>query len=128
MSGVDKGGGWQDLAPAALRSFFTLAQLWKLTEREQVRLLGLNGRYQLLSCKTGSLSGVSEETVERISYLLGIFKAINTLLPDQARADQWMRAPNAAPPFGGRSALDRMVDGDISDLRVVRKYVDGQLG
>jgi len=38
-----------------------------------------------------------------------------------------MRTPNKAPIFGGQSALDRMAAGNVSDLYVVRKYLDGQL-
>ena len=36
--------------------------------------------------------------------------------------------PNAAPLFGGRSALDRMLGGQVADLFVVRQYLDAQRG
>ena len=128
MSAVDPDPRWRDLARPALKSFFALAEAWDLSETEQMKLLGIGSRSPLQAWKMGDLAGVRAETIERISYLLGIFKAINTLLPDQARADQWMRAPNRAQPFGGRSALDRMTDGGISDLRAVRQYLDAELG
>lgn len=67
------------------------------------------------------------DMVERISCLLGIFKAINTLLPEEGRADEWLRAPNSAPLFAGGSALDRMMRGKVSDLKRVREYLDAQL-
>jgi hypothetical protein len=44
------------------------------------------------------------------------------------RADEWVRRPNAAPLFGGRSALDRMLGGQVADLYVVRQYLDAQRG
>ena len=117
-----------DLSGPALRTFFNLAKVWKLTEQEQMQLLGLTSRSTFHSWKAQRVSKVGRDTIERISYLLGIFKAINILLPDQLRADAWMRAPNDAPLFGGRSALDRMTSGNIGDLYVVRQYLDAQRG
>ena len=116
-----------DVTASALRTFFNLAEAWKLTEREQMKLLGLWSTSTLYSWKSGRVAGVGRDTVERISYLLGIFHAINVLLPDPERADAWMRAPNAAPPFGGASALHRMAAGNVGDLYVVRSYLDAQL-
>lgn len=117
-----------DLGGPALRTFFKLAKAWGLSEKEQMKLLGLNSRSTLHAWKAGRVSKVSRDTLERISYLLGIFKAINILLPDTKRADEWMRLPNRAPLFGGRSALDRMTTGNIGDLYVVRQYLDAQRG
>lgn len=117
-----------DLGGAALRTFFNLAKTWQLSEQEQMKLLGLSSRSTLQAWKGGRVSKVSRDTLERISYLLGIFKAINILLPDTKRADEWMRLPNRAPLFGGRSALDRMTTGNIGDLYVVRQYLDAQRG
>ncbi|WP_341632132.1 MbcA/ParS/Xre antitoxin family protein [Sphingomonas agri] len=117
-----------DLGGPALRTFFKLAKAWGLSEKEQMKLLGLNSRSTLHAWRAGRVSKVSRDTLERISYLLGIFKAINILLPDTKRADEWMRLPNRAPLFGGRSALDRMTTGNIGDLYVVRQYLDAQRG
>ena len=66
--------------------------------------------------------------LERISYVLGIHKALEILFPDPVRADAWVRRPNDAPLFGGRSALERMLGGNVSDLYVVRQYLDAQRG
>lgn len=120
--------GLAALGDPALRTFFKLAKAWKLSEHEQMKLLGLSSRSTLQAWKGGRVSKVSRDTLERISYLLGIFKAINILLPDTRRADEWLRLPNKAPLFGGRSALDRMTTGNIGDLYVVRQYLDAQRG
>ena len=71
-------------------------------------------------------SVVGRETLERISYVLGIFQAINTLLPDKQIAAAWVRRPNDTLIFGGASALDRMMAGNVSDLSVVRRYLDAE--
>lgn len=67
------------------------------------------------------------DTLERISLLLGIFKGINTLLSSPDRADDWMRRPNNAPIFAGRSALEVLLSGELSDLYSVRRYLDAQV-
>ena len=60
--------------------------------------------------------------------MLGIYKALQILLPDERAADEWVRRPNSAVPFGGRSALERMSSGQVADLYVVRQYLDAQCG
>jgi hypothetical protein len=125
---LDRETSVADLGGPALRTFFNLSKSWDLSEREQMKLLGLKSRSTLHAWKGGRVSKVSRDTLERISYLLGIFKAINILLPDSRRADEWIRLPNKAPLFGGRSALDRMTTGNIGDLYVVRQYLDAQRG
>ena len=125
---LDRKTSVADLGGPALRTFFNLAKTWQLSEQEQMKLLGLNSRSTLHAWKGGRVSKVSRDTLERISYLLGIFKAINILLPDTKRADEWIRLPNKAPLFGGRSALDRLTTGNIGDLYVVRQYLDAQRG
>ena len=66
--------------------------------------------------------------LERISYVLGIYKALQILIPDEARADAWIATPNTAPLFGGHSALERMLGGNVGDLYAVRQYLDAQRG
>ncbi len=116
----------KDLTGPALRTFFRIAEVWKLKEQEQMQLLGLDSRSTLHSWKRGSIAAIPKDALERISYVMGIFKGLQILLPETA--NDWVRKPNAAPLFGGRSALDRMALGNVADLYVVRQYIDGQLG
>lgn len=116
----------KDLTGPALRTFFRIADAWDLKEQEQMRLLGLESRSTFQSWKRGAVAALSKDALERISYVMGIYKALHILLPKTA--DEWVRKPNKAEPFGGRSALDRMISGNVADLYVVRQYVDGQRG
>ena len=116
----------RDLTGPALRTFFRIADAWGLQEQEQMRLLGLESRSTFQSWKRGAVSTISRDALERISYVMGIYKGLHILLPETA--DQWVRKPNAAKTFGGRSALDRMTSGNVADLYVVRQYVDAQRG
>jgi len=116
----------RDLTGPALRTFFRIADAWGLSENEQMRLLGLDSRSTLQNWKRGAVAVISKDALERISYVMGIYKGLQTLLPQTA--DEWVRKPNAAHIFGGKSALERMVSGNVADLYVVRQYVDGQRG
>lgn len=116
----------KDLTGPALRTFFRISDAWGLKENEQMRLLGLDNRSTFQSWKRGAVAAIPKDALERISYVLGIYKGLQILLP--RTADDWVRKPNAAPVFNGRSALDRMTSGNVADLYVVRQYVDAQRG
>lgn len=118
----------EDINGAALRTFFNLAQLWKLRAAEQRRLLGDPPESTFYKWKKQSDGALGRDVIERISYLLGIYKALQILFPDHDQADAWLRKPNQAAAFGGQSALERMLSGNVSDLFVVRQYLDAQRG
>lgn len=118
----------RDLTGPALRTFFHIAEAWVLNSEEEMRLLGISSRSVLNRWKRGEAGALQPETLERISYVFGIFKAINTLLPKEAAADSWIRRPNTAPLFGGRPAIDLMTSGHVRDLRAVRQYLDAEIG
>lgn len=113
----------KDLAGAELRTFFRIAERWHLSDPQKVAILRLENLEQLADLAANP-SLISKDTLERISYVLGIFKAINTLLPLRERADGWIRAPNSAAFFDGRSPLALMANGE---LEAVRRYLDAQV-
>ena len=113
---------------AALRTFFRIAQAWALTNDEQRQLLGC-ARSTFFEWKQGRLKrGLDHATLERLSHVFGIWSALQVLLPIPERANAWLRRPNTAPLFGGGTALERMLAGQVSDLFVVRQYLDAQRG
>jgi len=115
-------------AQAALRTFFNIAKAWGLSNEEQQRLLGC-GRTTFYDWKAGRIkTGLDAATLERLSHLFGIYSGLQILLPIPERANAWVRKPNTAPLFGGRPALERMLAGQVSDLFVVRQYLDAQRG
>ena len=118
-----------EMSAAGLRAFFTIARDWDLSADEQIVLLGSPGRSTFFKWKQDPASArLGRDTLERLSLLLGIYKALQILLPQPASADTWIKRPNSAPPFGGRRALDRMLAGNISDLVAVRQYLDAMRG
>jgi hypothetical protein len=112
----------------ALRAFFQIAERWDLRVAEQRRLLGEPPESTFYKWKRERDGLLARDTLERISYLLGIWKALQILFPDPQQADAWVRKPNQAPLFAGQSALQRMLAGNVSDLFAVRQYLDAQRG
>jgi hypothetical protein len=113
-------------APAALRTVFNIAQAWGLSARETRVLLGSPPESTFYKWKSGKVGIVSRDLLERVSYLLGIYKALQLLLPAPGAADAWIKRPNDAPLFSGRSALEVMLSGNVADLYLVRQYLDGE--
>jgi hypothetical protein len=121
--------GSAEMSAAGLRAFARIAAAWGLSVDEQLRLLGAPPRSTFFAWrKHPERASLPRDTLERLSNILGIYKSLQILLPDAAAADAWVRKPNAAAPFGGRSALERMLAGNVSDLNLLRRYLDGARG
>jgi uncharacterized protein (DUF2384 family) len=110
-----------------LRVFFNIMNAWKLSNERQMKILGVP-RSTFFKWKKQCEGDLSQDTLERISYIFGIYKALQILLPDPKAADEWVSKPNNAPLFNGRSALDRMLSGQVADLYIVRQYLDSERG
>jgi hypothetical protein len=121
-------GGMAALGGPGLRAFANIAEAWELTVAEQLQLLAIASRSTFFKWRRETSPRLPRDTLERLSYLLGIYKSLQILLPDPKAADEWVRRPNSAPLFGGRSALERMLSGQVADLYVVREYLDAERG
>lgn len=118
----------EQLGSAALTAFFNIAAAWGLTADDERILLGSPPRSTFFKWKRERAAKLPQDTLERISYILGIYKALHILLPTAQAADQWIKKPNTAPITHGKSALERMRGGRVIDLADVRRYLDAQRG
>lgn len=118
----------RDEGGPAFRTFFRIADAWRLSVEEQMTLLGMTSRSTYYKWRNEPPRKLTPDLLERLSYLFGIYKDLQVLLPDPHAADAWIRKPNRAVPFGGRSALERMLSGQVADLYEVRRYLDAERG
>ena len=119
----------QQMSAAGLRAFVRIAAAWGLSVEEQLVLLGQPSRSTFFAWrKHPEKATLPRDTLERLSNLLGIYKSLQVLLPDPAAADAWVRQANDAAPFAAESALKRMLAGNVSDIHLVRCYLDGVRG
>ena len=106
----------------ALNAFFRIAGRWGLDRVQEEILLQVPERTLYRWKKMPDKATLSHDTLERISYMIGIFTGLHAIFTEGGYADAWIREPNAA--FGGDSALQRMLAGNMSDLLAVRRHVD----
>lgn len=107
---------------AAMKGFTAIAQAWGLTAEEARNLLGMPPARTFYAWRAGHISRMPTDTLRRIGYIAGIYKALEILYSDPHLADTWVKRPNAA--FAGQTPLQRMLAGDIVDLAAVRSYLD----
>lgn len=116
------------LSAAGLHAFARIAKAWGLSTGEQRLLLGGVPESTFFKyIKRPERARLSSDTLERISHVVAIFKSLNVLLPRAEAADAWIRRPNSAALFKGRSALD-FIGGRFADLVAVRNYLDAARG
>lgn len=109
-------------AGAALRGFFHIMDAWGVGAEEARVLLGSPPERTYYAWRRGQGVRISDDTLRRIGYVAGVFKALQILYSDPHLADSWVKRPNAA--FGGQTPLQRMCGGDVVDLAAVRAYLD----
>lgn len=117
-----------NIVAAGLRAFFRISDQWGLKNEQAIALLGYPAKQTFYNWKKGKIDRInnSYDLAARLSYIVGIFKALEILYNQPDLADRWVAQPNLA--FGGQSALDRMMGGQITDLAAVRDYLDSVRG
>jgi hypothetical protein len=106
----------------AMAGFFRIMALWGAGNAQMRRILGGPPERTFYEWKSGRVRRLPEDTLRRIGYVAGTFKALQILYSDPGQADHWVQKPNRH--FGGQTPLERMAAGDVTDLAAVRAYLD----
>jgi hypothetical protein len=116
------------LSGSALTGFFKMMEIWKVRDEDARFLLGgiSNGPYYEMK-KNPKGKVLDVDRMHRVSFLLGIFKAVN-ILHGQELADEWVQLPNSNSLFGGKTPLQYMIDGGLPAMQNVRRLLDGRRG
>ena len=110
---------------AMFRAALNLFRHWGVNDEQASTLLDLSRR-TFARWKAGESGRIGRDGRARLSNLMGIHKALRIIFRDPGRGYAWIQAPNAA--FGGRSALDVMLGGELTDIMRVRRYLDAERG
>lgn len=115
------------LSESGAKAFFAIADKWRIRDQDARELIGgmSNGPYY--SWKKNPARVLDADTLTRISYLIGIFKALNILYGEEL-ADDWVLLPNSNVIFAGRSPLEYMIAGGIPAMQTVRRLLDARRG
>lgn len=112
-------------AAATFRAAVNLFRLWSVTDDQAAVLLDLPVR-TYRRWKAGETGRFDRDMKARLSNLMGIHKALRLIFNEPQRGYAWIGTPNAA--FAGRSALDVMLGGELTDLMRIRRYLDAERG
>jgi hypothetical protein len=116
------------LSGAGLRALFRIAEHWSLRNEDVRALLGgiSNGTYFEMKKNPGG-KVLDADKMYRVSYLVGIFKALN-ILHGERLADDWISLPNSNRIFGGNTPLAYMIKGGVPAMQTVRRLLDARRG
>jgi len=109
----------------ALKTFFNICKQWGIDNyKDQMILLGLASESTFYKWKNNLNGKLSKDTLERISYIMGIYKALQILLPYSAK--NWVKTKNTV--FDNTTPLKVMLHGNVADLFIIRNYLDAERG
>lgn len=115
------------LSSSAIKAFFNIMARWGVRDEDARALLGGISNGQFYEMKKSPKRPLDADTLTRVSYLIGIFKALNILYSDKL-ADAWVQRPNANPIFSGSTALAYMMKGGLPAMQTVRRLLDARRG
>ena len=113
------------LSGPGLRAFFRIMARWRIRDEDARALLGgiTNGPFYELKRSPDRM--LDADRLTRVSYVIGIFKALRILHAD-ALADEWVRLPNSNPIFAGDTPLAYMMRGGLPAMQTVRRLLDAR--
>jgi hypothetical protein len=115
------------LSRSALRAFFNIMEKWQVRDEDARALLGGVSNGPFYEMKKDPDKVLDADKLTRVSYLVGIFKALNILYSEKL-ADSWVQLPNSNRIFGGQAPLAFMIRGGISAMEIVRRLLDARRG
>jgi hypothetical protein len=115
------------LSRSALRGFFRIVERWKVRDEDARELLGGLSSSTYYEWKKNPNRVLEVDRITRISYLVGIYKALHILYGHKL-ADEWVHLPNTNAIFGGESPLAYMLGGGLLAMQTVRKLLDARRG
>jgi hypothetical protein len=115
------------LSRSALQVFFNIMDKWSVRDEDARLLLGGVTNGPFYEMKKDPDRVLDADKLTRVSYLIGIFKALNILYSEKL-ADSWVQLPNSNRIFGNQSPLSFMTRGGIGAMETVRRLLDARRG
>jgi hypothetical protein len=115
------------LSPPAVRTFFNMMSRWRVRDEDARALLGGVSNGAFYQMKKDADRILEPDRLLRISYLVGIFKALN-ILYSEPLADSWVQLENSNRIFGGQAPLAYMIRGGAPAMQIVRRLLDARRG
>lgn len=118
----------QRLSASAIRGFVRIMDRWRIKDSQARELLNnpSSGTYYAWKSRPQGRK-LDQDTLTRISLIVGIFKALNILYSEKL-ADAWVTLPNRGSVFQGRTPLAYMIEQGQPGMMRVRQLLDAWRG
>ena len=113
------------LSAPGLKAFFAIMDKWKVRDEDARALLGGVTHGPFYEWKKDPNRTLDTDRLTRVSYLIGIFKALH-ILHGKTLADEWVQLPNTNPIFAGQTPLHYMIRGGLPAIQTVRRLLDAR--
>jgi len=114
-------------SPDLARTTLIVLRNWGVSSNDQIRLLGLSAEFRpraLNQFRNGTPLPDNSECMTRVSYILAIQNAVNSLFPHNSQAcDYWVTTQ--LDYFANHSPLEIMLHEGIEGMRRVLNYLNG---
>ena len=116
------------LSSTGIKAFLRIMDRWGIKDQNARDLLGgvSSGSFYGLKKEPGRRV-LDQDTLTRISLLIGIFKALN-ILYSRRLADAWMTLPNSNPMFRGSTPFAYILRLGQPGMVEVRQMLDARRG
>lgn len=113
--------------PGAVKVTLAILASWQVTDEQSQAILDVDeATYEQLKTDPAKVQS-KLEILERVSLLLGIRAALETLDPSEREKifeNSFIKRPNDYKLFSGRPPLDIMVQGRVEDLWAIKRYLN----
>lgn len=128
-SGVSDSRLRAQVSAPGLRATFRVFERWNVESAVAQALLGDPPRSTYFAWKRGAGPALTADGLTRVSYILGIYEALQRLYSlSRDAADQWVSQANSASLFAGKRPLDFMAAGGLPGMHAVRSYLEMATG
>jgi len=125
-SPIEASGYAADEIRAMQRTVGNIFARWGVTDGEAAVILGGISAKTFRRWREGAYGRVNRDLADRLSYVIGIHRALRVIFREPANGYAWMRRPNEE--LGGGTPVELLLRGGMGDLERLRRYLDSVRG
>ena len=116
------------ISSTAVKAFIGIMDTWDASIENRCAILGSITMETYQGWTEGKVRTLTQDQLERIGHVLGIYKSLCLLFSDEGGHMRWFKSPNHENCFQGKSPFERIARGHITSLIAVRSYIDAMRG
>lgn len=118
----------KQLSHAGLKAVFAILDKWGANAEQIQRILQISRPAYYKYRKDPAIASLSQDQLERLSYLLNIHASLRLLFDNPANQYGFMTLPNQHPFFNGSTPLAVINSGQFAALYETFRHIDALRG